>query len=604
VSAGDRIAVAAFMLVTIASGGSGAVGYDTTRDVAAAYAIVADGARPLTGPLFGSTFHLGPVWFYVLAIPLALHASWLAPSLFVAALASLQFPLAYAAGRRLVDRRLGLLWCALLALPGWGSFLLVGFAHTNAVPVTVMLLIYTLVRLARDGHPAWLAAAGATLALAIHAHPSTAALAPVVAVVAVRRLRDVGVLLRWGGLALAAFALPFAPALYAWLAAPSSTLARSGEYVEGMVRLANLANVPALFAGVLVRGPRVVADAFAAPLPAGPQLVYVATLAVEFAAVTGLAFAWRRQRNLVIAALAALALVGLAVALIRPVTPFYMTYALLPLVAGAGALGLCAWCTKADPRGGVLSAMFVGTLLLLHIATTFGIAATIASGHVSVPVISRLDVKQDAPLPSAPEPWAPAWAIDASGVWLCAQRGPVVLHGTYASLEDTYLGLDQRLHCGGRDVRLLGADAAPAAHHVGLALPLWNALGRTPPVKLGGLGVAPVARVLNPITGFAVPDGRVYPPHAPATGAARRVELTATLPAGEAVIVSQPYALWTAPPTIGVTANGNAQAPLANDAVSAVYLCRACARDAPVEWRIGIDAVEPERVDVVTLAAP
>ena len=36
---GDRLVVAAFMATMIASGWSGAVGYDTTRDVAAAFAI-------------------------------------------------------------------------------------------------------------------------------------------------------------------------------------------------------------------------------------------------------------------------------------------------------------------------------------------------------------------------------------------------------------------------------------------------------------------------------------------------------------------------------------------------------------------------------------
>jgi hypothetical protein len=337
-------------------------------------------------------------------------------------------------------------------------------------------------------------------------------------------------------------------------------------------------------------------------VPGGPGVVAAATLAIEAAAATGVALAWRRQRTLTLTALATLVLVAVAIAWIRPVTPFYMTYALLPLVAGAGALGLHAWCGQAGRRGAALSALLVGALLALQAATMLGIGATIASGHVRVPVASRLDVKRDAPYPSAPEPWGPAWAIDASGAWLCAQHGAVVLHGTYASLEDTYLGLDHRLRCGGRDVRLLGVEPTGAAHHLGLALPLWRALGRAPALALGGLGVAPVGRVLHPAVGYAVPDGRVYPPHVPGKGEPRRSEIIATLAAGEALVVSQPYALWTAPPVIAVTANGAPTSPLAQDAVSAVYLCRECARDAPVEWRIGIAAVEPGRIDVVTLA--
>jgi hypothetical protein len=53
-----------------------------------------------------------------------------------------------------------------------------------------------------------------------------------------------------------------------------------------------------------------------------------------------------------------------------------------------------------------------------------------------------------------------------------------------------------------------------------------------------------------------------------------------------------------------VRANGVAQSPLARDAISAVYVCRVCDAQSPVTWRIEIDAVAPERVDVITLAPP
>ena len=230
---GDRIVVAAFMAVTIASGIAGAAGYDTTRDVAQALAIRQFDAFPLHGPMFASSLHLGPLWFYVLALPLFVHQSWLSVALFVPALASLQFPLAYAAGRRLLDRRLGLLWCALLALPGWGSFELVGFAHTNVVPACTMLVLYTLVRLAQERRPGWLVCAAAAMSLAVHAHPSTAVLLPVVAAVAVVSIRDAGALARWGAAALAIALVPFAPLLLEHLVAPSALLRQSGDYVEG-----------------------------------------------------------------------------------------------------------------------------------------------------------------------------------------------------------------------------------------------------------------------------------------------------------------------------------------------------------------------------------
>ncbi len=589
----DRLLVAAFMAATIASGVTGAAGYDTTRDVAQALSIREFAALPMHGPMFAGTLHLGPLWFYVLALPLFVHSSWLVVALFVPALGSLQFPLAYAAGRRLVDRRLGLLWCALLALPGWGSFELVGFAHTNVVPACTMLVLYALVRLARERRPAWLVGAAAALSLAVHAHPTTLALAPVVAIVALVSLRDAAVLARWGAAAVAVALLPLVPLAFE----PSALLRQSGEVVEGMARSANLANLPALLYGVLVRGPRVVADAFFASAHGAGTVLWSVTLLIELAAAAGLVVALFGRRGLALAALALAAGVALAIAWVRPETPFYMTYALLPPLAAAGAVGVHA-------LGARTAAATVALALALHVATVAGIARTILSGQVTIPVASRLDVKQDDASPPLAEPWLPAYAVDASGALLCAQRGSVVLHGTYAFLEDMYLGLDHRLHCGARDVRLTGAQPAGATHLVGLALPLWTALGWRPPQVLGGLGIAPAARVLGPESGFAVPDGSVYPPHRIIAGPQQASVLEATVGRDEALVVSQPYALWMPAPTLTVSANGDPVAPLARDAVSAVYVCRACPADTPVTWRVTIDSVAPGRVDVVTLAPP
>ena len=54
-------------------------------------------------------------------------------------------------------------------------------------------------------------------------------------------------------------------------------------------------------------------------------------------------------------------------------------------------------------------------LLALHVATVGAIARTIVTGHVAMPVASRLDIKQDDAAPPLMEPWFPAYAVDASG---------------------------------------------------------------------------------------------------------------------------------------------------------------------------------------------
>jgi hypothetical protein len=600
----DRLVIAAFMLAYIASAIFGGSGYDTARDVAEAFAIRHLNAFPLHGPLLAGTLHLGPIWFYVLALPLVLHESWLSIALFAAALGSLQFPLAYAAGRRLLDSRLGLLWVALLALPGWGSFELMGFGHANMVRVCTMLVLYALVRLAQDRRPEWLVLASGALALAIHAHPSAAPLVFVVIAVAAFALHDIGVLLRWGAVSLLVAALPFAPLAIEQARAPSALLGRTGDLVEGMVRIENLANVPALLYGILIRGPRVIADAFFSWSPGISLAVEGVILAIELAAGIGLIAAFRVHRRLVLAGLGVVIVVTASVAWLRPVTPFWMTYAMLPPLAGLGALGLCQLCALSRLHGASICNGLIGLILALHVATVWSIAHAISSGGVQMALLPRIDIKQDDSSPPQPEPWLPAYAVDASGKLLCKQSRTIVLHATYAYLADSYFGLDHRLYCGSRDIRLLGTMPATASHLVALGKPLWAALGWQPAASIGGLGIAPAARVISPATGYVVPDGSVYPPYQTPAGPARTLILEAETPAPEALVVSLPHFIWMPSPalTLKVSANGESQSPVARDAISIVYACRRCASERTVSWRVEIESVAPEWIDVVTLA--
>ena len=595
--------VAAFMAIHIASSPFGAAGPDTARDVAGALAIRNSEALPLHGPLLAGTAHLGPLWFYLLALPLAIHRSWVSVAAFVAVLGSLQFPLAYAAGSRLLDRRYGLLWCALLALPGWGSFQLVGFAHTNLVATCSMLVVYALVRLAREQRPRWLIVAAAAFSLALHAHPTTIVLAPIIVIVALLAMPSFGALLRWGAMAILIALLPFAPLLADRAAAPGPLAEQVGEYVRGTMHAANLLDAGALLWGMLVRGPRIVADAFLGLVPGAAAAVLVAVLALELAGLAGLVFAGHRRSLTVVAALITTLAVTAVIAWLRPATPFYMTYALLPFLAGLMALGLHGLCTGLAERGGMLLASLVATALVLHAVSAIGIATTIASGDVALPVASRLDVKQDDVARALPEPWLPAHAVDASGRLQCGLPQPIALHGAYAFLEHVYLGLDHRLRCGILDLRLAGIEPPALTHLVGLALPAWKALGWKPPMALGGIGVTHAAHVLWPAQGLPPPDGSTYPPPAVPSLPLRTVTVEATVPGDEAVAVALPYVPWMNPPGIVVVANGIVRDPVARDAVAAVYVCSECS-SSPTSWRITIVSSAPEGVDIVTLAPP
>src|SRR5688572_22544033 len=91
---------------------------DSGRDLANAYAVAHGGPYPLYGPgLFGH-WKLGPVWFWLLSLPLWVFGSITAAACFIGLLAAAKIPLAYLLGRRLLDGRLGLLAALIIALPG------------------------------------------------------------------------------------------------------------------------------------------------------------------------------------------------------------------------------------------------------------------------------------------------------------------------------------------------------------------------------------------------------------------------------------------------------------------------------------------------------
>ncbi len=73
---------------------------DSGRDLANAWLIAQGEFFPLVGPDIFGTWKLGPVWFYLLAVPLLFNGSLFTVSLWIGVSASLKIPLAYLLGRR------------------------------------------------------------------------------------------------------------------------------------------------------------------------------------------------------------------------------------------------------------------------------------------------------------------------------------------------------------------------------------------------------------------------------------------------------------------------------------------------------------------------
>ena len=586
------IVIAALMLLHVAAYPFATVLLDTSRDLSQAWAIV-EGATPLLGPRIDDRFHLGPLWFYLLALPLASTKSVAATLSFVGLLAALKFPLAYACGKRLFDARFGLLWAVALVLPGWNALQSMFPTHTNLVETMMLAALLPLIRLWQLGDSRWWMAFGLLFGLAFHAHPTVLVMLPLAIAVAWRR-RD-----SWrgeiapmlGGVALAV--LPFAPMLM--------HEAAQGWPMFGTLFKASDSNSLTALAGAwkfMVGAQMFGALAALAPLGFDKGAV---PLAIWFAGMPLLAcvFAYRpglRMPREAWGVPLAAVLAWLLLAALRERTPFYMVYAWLPFAACVTALGW--WQLWRLPRGRALALAIAGSVVVGALAVT---TLQMRDAHRGLtPMAGNVADVRKAASPR-PLPLLPAFLLDHWGREICAQERDVVLHGDLALLVDAALAMPVRMVCDRAERVHIGGGAGLAG--------AWHVLGLTPGQRHalhGSDGGWPQAFSEGPLR--VVAAARTTPVASggllslrPRSGGEQQVrELEFDAPRGAAVLIGLPLAPYDEARIGIVSADGVVQAPVLSGATSRVYRCDDCSGEA-VAWRIAVSTREPERLDVVLL---
>ncbi len=570
---------------------------DLSRDLVFAARIAAGEQLPLRGPVINAMAHLGPAWFYALAPLLWATGSTAATLLFIGLLAALKVPLAYALGRRVEGRALGWLWALAMLFPSWAIASGMLVTHTSIVETAVLacaLAAWRVVDRPDATRFAWL---GAAIALALHAHPSTLALAPLLLLVAYPLARR-GVALStqargWALVALVA-ALPLLPPLLAEWREGWPMLAGVARYADGWqaggsaLRLA----IGALFGPGALLVDQLADAAWRDPLRIAYRLAWtLAAIGLLLAAATT---RWRPPLAVLVGALL-LALAGAH--LLRPqVTPFYMLLMTWPAVAGLGAIGALALLrSRLRSVGGVL----VATCALLAVAASAWPIIVAERGLVNLSSAGISDVRAyDSP--ATPKALLPAWRAERLAARICAQGDPVVLHGELAALVEAALALPVRLRCAGVErIGIGGGAAAPAALHLlGLTPAQLDASGLVVAARWrDSFTIAPAA-VIAATGSEAVPDGSRYPFRLQSTGEPREHAYRFGAPRGARVLVSHLHQLYDAAHTLSVRADGRDVTPLHASFATAVYRCEACEGD-DVEWEVRLWTGFPERVDIV-----
>ena len=566
---------------------------DLGRDMFIAWRLLRGEEFPLEGPLLAGTTHLGPIWYYVLAALQFIGRSWYGTMVGLGALASLQIPLAYLAGKELHSRRAGLLWAVGLIVPSWTTFEWMLPLHPTLTAPCVLAFLLCCLRFWRGGERRYFYGMALAFTLALHAHPSNLSLIwpGLFALLAADRSK-----LRRGDFLFAPMVvlLPLLPFLYADALRGFADLQHAQTYLGDRGSTGTPLALGALLPAIIGGGTRFY---FVTVMGWSAQGASIATAALLLGGTFGIVGLVRilrdaRTRRVGVCAIGVTALMLLTVACLRAMTPYYMTTAPRIMLAGLVALGLAG--LGESRRAHVARVYAVAIAVLACVASLYGNARVEMRGSWPFAWLPTFDVKS-APTEIEPLLLTPAYAMGASGRFLCAQSAPS-LHGTYASQVLHNYAMDMRMACARADVHL-GGDEAQRSHWIGLSRAMFAQIGVQPMQRIGPIGLMP-AHPHSAGPPVMVPDWAQYPVYQPRPQTPSMHRISVLMNGDERLAVSNVAFALVENPQVVVHVGDALLSALAHDRVASVYRCTGCAAGTRVD--IDVTSGDIADVDIVT----
>lgn len=574
-----------------------AVSGDFSRDMRIASDILSGEQIPLKGPVLASHFHLGPIWYYMLAGLQWIGLGYFGTVLIIAFLGALQFPLFYLVGKAVLNARSGLLWAALMLVPSWGTYEQVFPGHTSLTATLTAATLLMCVRYWRTGKAVYLPSLALFGVLAVHAHPTSLLLMPIVMVAAVAGWLQGRTPTIWVfGAGLAAL-LPLVPYLAELMMSGESPFEAWAAYNSTDQSKGSLTQIPALLWALTGDPLHYWLTAVSGWRALPSQAIAVAWTAVI---VTGIGVAGACHRNrpfcywlVFFTLMAAIVLMAQG----RAFFPYYMFTVVRALLLGLTAAGLV--CIFQHVRFNRTMALAVMVSISLY-------------GSVLIPAIQHqhkgswpfafvpLFMTTHAKHQPAPLAMTTAHGMRTGGRWLC-QFPEIILHGSWAQMQVISFGIERKLVCN-IGPQVLGGSQAGQNRWLALSKSLWDELQLKPVLRAGNFGLVPVAQVVGPGSSIAVPDDLADPPQPPLpirTGNPEQWSSAVDLKIGDVLAISNLAFGISAPPIVSLRCGEVEYEPNASDRVSTIYARVIC----PTTVELVIQAVDLAHVDVVTFRA-
>lgn len=546
---------------------------DTDRDLANATAIALGVEWPWRGPRIGGIWSVGPVWFYLLSLPLMVVRHFGALLFALALFSALKVPLAAWLGRRLFGEPAGLALAALVCLPGWWWVGNLASSHASttesAVLATLLAVWHCRAAATTRGRLLWSGLAGLLFCLALHAHPTTIVLAPLLAVLLASTWRRLPASL---GAFLVAGTLPLLPVLILELRRDTAQMAATAIHWAQLDVLAQLRNLPEHVLGLLFGG-QTFADTLLQSRDRPLPLLWLQSLGLWVLALWG---ALRSRRHgdtrwlwLCIYLLLALALIVMLRSFVAP----WMVYTLLPIVALLQLNGM----RQMAPRAFRAGAWAVAVLALLGLLMQLQLMLRAQhQGELWVVRNRAVNVAAHAAAPGSFRSHLALFDLTRLVRRLCREDMPWRLHGELAALVHMGGGAATALTCTTPPPTLAGQG--PGVSLIGLPLGLLEReLG--PPSgamrRFAGFALIEPRAVLGPAEGLPLQLSTEYWPERAAMlgiGAPEQRQIDIECAGGEWVLATD-LSLGMLPPRIEMHRDSQPLAPQLRYGFSQFWRC-------------------------------
>ena len=149
------------------------INVDGVRDYLEAYSIATTSDFTLVGPQMAFSFHVAPLWYYFLSIPLFFSKSWMVLSVFITLLTVFKFYFAYKLGKLLIGKDYAIFLISSMLLASFTLIQLITFTHTNLIEASIIYIIYFCFTFDKNSPKMWFIL-GILIAISLHIHPTTA----------------------------------------------------------------------------------------------------------------------------------------------------------------------------------------------------------------------------------------------------------------------------------------------------------------------------------------------------------------------------------------------------------------------------------------------